>query len=67
MILLVDLSADLQVCVVASLLLCFLQLGSTRRQQGRRAASLCDPVRLSATALRILELEKVASAQTSAH
>ena len=29
--------------------------------------SLCDPVRLSATALRILELEKVASAQTSVH
>jgi hypothetical protein len=31
------------------------------------ANSLCDPVRLSATALRILELEKIASAQTSAH
>lgn len=29
--------------------------------------SLCGPVRLSATALRILELEKAASAQTSAH
>jgi hypothetical protein len=29
--------------------------------------SLCGPVRLSATAMRILELEKAASAQTSAH
>jgi len=58
------------VCVLFVVVLCVVQRewsGSAMVDRVFIVGSLCDPVRLSATALRILELEKVASAQTSVH
>ena len=58
------------VCVLFVVVLCVVQRewsGSSMVDRVFIVGSLCDPVRLSATALRILELEKVASAQTSVH